>query len=84
MARQFYLSPHTGFGLPCSNNLVGKSFHFFKLRAALQQQQVNAGLFKTAYLIDYLLWSSDEAGAQTAIRHGIIFERDALFQLSAG
>jgi hypothetical protein len=49
------------------DDLRGKAFHFLGLRAALEQQEIDAGGFKFRHAVGYLFRGADEAGAQAAI-----------------
>lgn len=45
-----------------------ESFDLFILRTALEQQ-INSRRFKFRYTLCYVLWRTDQARAQAAIRH---------------
>ena len=46
-----------------------ESFDLFILRTVLEQQQINSRRFKFRYTLCYVLWRTDQARAQAAIRH---------------
>src|SRR5260370_34204910 len=68
--------------LPATNYLPGESFHFLQLWAELEQEQVNARILKLGNTFPNLLRRSHQTRPQTAAGHRVIFERNALFQLS--
>ena len=58
-----------------------KPLHLLELRAELQKEQVRAGGFKLRHALGDLFRRADEAGTQAAVRHRVVFERDALLKL---
>src|SRR6185369_17725259 len=57
-----------------------ESLHLFQLRATLQQQQIDARVFKLSHTLRDAFGCTDESGTQTAIRHAVVFERDLLLE----
>ena len=50
----------------------------------MEEDEVNAGFFELVEAFGNLLGGADEAGAETAVRYGVVFKRDTLFELCAG
>src|ERR1700674_1533079 len=73
--RQRGISPDDGFR---------KAVHLFRLRAELQQHEVNAGGFELGHPLGHLFGRADKPRTQAAIRNRIIFQRNALLQLRSG
>src|SRR5262249_19005836 len=63
---------------------LGGGVHLLPPRGARQQEQVHAGGLERLDAVEYLLWRADQPAPQTAVGDGVIFQRDALFELRAG
>ncbi len=50
----------------------------------MEEDEVGAGFFELVEALGDLFGGTDEAGAEAAIRDGVVFERDALLELRAG
>ena len=50
----------------------------------MEEDEVGAGFFELVEALGDLFGSADEAGAETAIGDGVVFEGDSLFELRAG
>ena len=50
----------------------------------MEEDEVGAGFFELVEALGDLFGGADEAGAKAAIRDGVVFEGDALFELGAG
>src|SRR6266478_1498536 len=64
--------------------VLGKTLHLFKLRTALQQEEVNASGFKFGNAFHNLAGCADQSRPQSPIADGVIFERNMLVKLCAG
>src|SRR5262249_27787095 len=62
----------------------GKSLHFFELGAELEEDEVNPDFFELLEALGDLLGGAHKTGAEAAVRNGVVFERDALLELSTG
>src|SRR6266478_4525477 len=64
--------------------VLGKTLHLFKLRTALQQEEINANRFKLSDPFRNLAGCADQSGPQSPITDRVIFERNMLVKLCAG
>src|SRR5919205_1400436 len=76
-------SPVGGARVAAADDLRGEALHLFELRAALEQEQLDARVLELFDARRDLLGRPHEAGAQAAVRDRVVFERHALLQLRA-
>src|SRR6202521_2893356 len=66
-----------------ANHRLGETLHFFKLRAELEQHEVDPGGFELGDALGDLLGRADKSGAQATVRNGVIFQGNALLELGS-
>src|SRR5246127_2539722 len=63
---------------------LGKTLHFFKLRTALKEKEIDARCFKLGNTFRNLVGRTHQPGTQTPVADGIIFERNMLVEFRTG
>src|SRR6478736_4476982 len=63
---------------------LGKTLHFFKLRTALKEEEINAHCFKLGNAVRNLAGRTHQSGTQSPVTDGIIFERNMLVEFRTG
>src|ERR1043166_2242726 len=80
MSHKFVLPTRLRHAFSCPDDRLRESLHLFQLRATLQQQQIDARIFKLSHTLCDTIRRADESGTKTAIRDAVLFERNFLFE----
>src|ERR1700745_4389189 len=59
---------------------LGKTLHFFKLRTALKEEEINAHCFKLGNAFRNLTGRTHQSRTQSPVTDGVIFERNMLVE----